>query len=255
MKHPDGMIGLTATDADTGLPAVSSDAAEDFVITENVESELYEATVNGKLAAGLTILRATWQARRDMRRRDVRLLVGFGGYPSFAPALAAKSLALPLLLALTACDNKVQTSVPADSAPAASAASAAPVALVEGLNYTTLSTPIPQQQAGKVGVQTLVTRNKLVRERQTGHETERRRRGEDDRRGGQAQRDVPADEPQDDGGERGAAGETSVGHGHSLARTVCAFRRAVTPRAPWARQAHRAFPQDEHPVIHHLQFC
>lgn len=56
------------------------------------------------------------------------------------------------LLALTACDNKVQTSVPADSAPAASAASAAPVALVEGLNYTTLSTPIPQQQAGKVEV-------------------------------------------------------------------------------------------------------
>ena len=56
------------------------------------------------------------------------------------------------LLALTACDNKVQTSVPVDSAPAASAASAAPVALVEGLNYTTLSTPIPQQQAGKVEV-------------------------------------------------------------------------------------------------------
>ncbi len=48
MKHPDGMIGLTATDADTDLPAVSSDAAEDFVITENVESELYEATVDGK---------------------------------------------------------------------------------------------------------------------------------------------------------------------------------------------------------------
>ena len=57
-----------------------------------------EGGVSGKLAAGLTILRATWQARRDMRRRDVRLLVGFGGYPSFAPALAAKSLALPLLL-------------------------------------------------------------------------------------------------------------------------------------------------------------
>ena len=36
------------------------------------------------------------------------------------------------LLALTACENKAQTSVPADSAPAASAASAAPVALVEG---------------------------------------------------------------------------------------------------------------------------
>ena len=57
-----------------------------------------EGGLSGKLAAGLTILRATWQARADMRRRDVRLLVGFGGYPSFAPALAARSLGLPLLL-------------------------------------------------------------------------------------------------------------------------------------------------------------
>jgi len=52
----------------------------------------------GKLAAAATIARATWQARRDMRRRRVGLLVGFGGYPSFAPAVAAKSLKLPLLL-------------------------------------------------------------------------------------------------------------------------------------------------------------
>lgn len=57
-----------------------------------------EGGLSGKLAAGLTILRATAQARADMRRRDVRLLVGFGGYPSFAPALAAKSRGLPLLL-------------------------------------------------------------------------------------------------------------------------------------------------------------
>ncbi|MCD9007776.1 UDP-N-acetylglucosamine--N-acetylmuramyl-(pentapeptide) pyrophosphoryl-undecaprenol N-acetylglucosamine transferase [Luteimonas sp. XNQY3] len=57
-----------------------------------------EGGLSGKLAAGLTILRATAAARADMRRRGVRLLVGFGGYPSFAPALAAKSRALPLLL-------------------------------------------------------------------------------------------------------------------------------------------------------------
>jgi UDP-N-acetylglucosamine--N-acetylmuramyl-(pentapeptide) pyrophosphoryl-undecaprenol N-acetylglucosamine transferase len=55
-------------------------------------------SVGGKLAAGFTILRATLQARRDMKRRRVALLVGFGGYPSFAPAVAAKSLKLPLLL-------------------------------------------------------------------------------------------------------------------------------------------------------------
>lgn len=54
--------------------------------------------VIGKAAAAATILRATLQARADMKRRGVGVLVGFGGYPSFAPALAAKSLKLPLLL-------------------------------------------------------------------------------------------------------------------------------------------------------------
>jgi UDP-N-acetylglucosamine--N-acetylmuramyl-(pentapeptide) pyrophosphoryl-undecaprenol N-acetylglucosamine transferase len=54
--------------------------------------------VGGKLAAVFTIARATLQARRDMKRRGVALLAGFGGYPSFAPAVAAKSLKLPLLL-------------------------------------------------------------------------------------------------------------------------------------------------------------
>ncbi len=52
----------------------------------------------GKAAAALTIARATWRARVDMRRRGVRMVVGFGGYPSFAPALAGRSLGLPLLL-------------------------------------------------------------------------------------------------------------------------------------------------------------
>lgn len=52
----------------------------------------------GKAAAALTIARATLQARADMKRRGVRLVVGFGGYPSFAPALAGRSLGLPLLL-------------------------------------------------------------------------------------------------------------------------------------------------------------
>ena len=52
----------------------------------------------GKLKAALTIGRAAVQARADLRRRGAVLMVGFGGYPSFAPALAAKSLGLPLLL-------------------------------------------------------------------------------------------------------------------------------------------------------------
>jgi UDP-N-acetylglucosamine--N-acetylmuramyl-(pentapeptide) pyrophosphoryl-undecaprenol N-acetylglucosamine transferase len=54
--------------------------------------------IAGKAAAALIIARATLQARADMKRRGVRLVVGFGGYPSFAPALAGKSLGLPLLL-------------------------------------------------------------------------------------------------------------------------------------------------------------
>ncbi len=52
----------------------------------------------GKAAAGATILCALLQARADMKRRKVALVAGFGGYPSFAPALAGRSLGLPLLL-------------------------------------------------------------------------------------------------------------------------------------------------------------
>ncbi|MBB6598390.1 UDP-N-acetylglucosamine--N-acetylmuramyl-(pentapeptide) pyrophosphoryl-undecaprenol N-acetylglucosamine transferase [Luteimonas sp. MC1825] len=54
--------------------------------------------IGGKLAAATVSARATLAARADMKRRGVRLLAGFGGYPSFAPALAARSLGLPLLL-------------------------------------------------------------------------------------------------------------------------------------------------------------
>lgn len=54
--------------------------------------------IGGKLTTAFTIARAVLQARRDMKRRGVALLAGFGGYPSFAPAVAAKSLKLPLLL-------------------------------------------------------------------------------------------------------------------------------------------------------------
>jgi len=54
--------------------------------------------IAGKLKAALVIGRAALQARRDLRRRGAALMVGFGGYPSFAPALAARSMGLPLLL-------------------------------------------------------------------------------------------------------------------------------------------------------------
>lgn len=57
-----------------------------------------EGGVPGKLKAAFTIGRAVLQARADLRRRGAVAMVGFGGYPSFAPALAAKSLGLPLML-------------------------------------------------------------------------------------------------------------------------------------------------------------
>lgn len=56
------------------------------------------------------------------------------------------------LLALAACSKQAETSVPADSVQSSSSAPAAPVELNEGVNYTVLSTPIPQQQAGKIEV-------------------------------------------------------------------------------------------------------
>lgn len=65
--------------------------------------------------------------------------------------LKALSIAA-MMLALAACGQQTQTSVPAESTPAASSAPVAPEGLVEGQNYTVLANPIPQQQAGKVEV-------------------------------------------------------------------------------------------------------
>lgn len=57
-----------------------------------------EGGVLAKARAALTIARGVLASRRDLKARRAALLVGFGGYPSFAPALAARSLGLPLLL-------------------------------------------------------------------------------------------------------------------------------------------------------------
>jgi UDP-N-acetylglucosamine--N-acetylmuramyl-(pentapeptide) pyrophosphoryl-undecaprenol N-acetylglucosamine transferase len=51
-----------------------------------------------KLRAGVTILSAIAKARALLRKRGARLVIGFGGYPSFAPAIAGKTLGLPLML-------------------------------------------------------------------------------------------------------------------------------------------------------------
>jgi UDP-N-acetylglucosamine--N-acetylmuramyl-(pentapeptide) pyrophosphoryl-undecaprenol N-acetylglucosamine transferase len=57
-----------------------------------------EGGLLAKARAAATILRALLASRADLRRRGAAAMVGFGGYPSFAPALAARSLGLPLLL-------------------------------------------------------------------------------------------------------------------------------------------------------------
>src|SRR5690606_35159786 len=57
-----------------------------------------EGGIAAKAGAALSILRGVLASRRDLQRRRAALMVGFGGYPSFAPALAARSLGLPLLL-------------------------------------------------------------------------------------------------------------------------------------------------------------
>jgi UDP-N-acetylglucosamine--N-acetylmuramyl-(pentapeptide) pyrophosphoryl-undecaprenol N-acetylglucosamine transferase len=54
--------------------------------------------LGGKVRLAGVVGSAIWKARRRLRRERALGLVGFGGYPSFAPALAAKSLGLPLIL-------------------------------------------------------------------------------------------------------------------------------------------------------------
>ncbi len=51
-----------------------------------------------KLSALLAILRGSWQARRPLKRGKASAVVGFGGFASVPPALAARSVGLPLIL-------------------------------------------------------------------------------------------------------------------------------------------------------------
>lgn len=57
-----------------------------------------EGGLLAKAKAALTILRGVLASRADLKRRKAAAVVGFGGYPSVAPALAGKSLGLPLML-------------------------------------------------------------------------------------------------------------------------------------------------------------
>lgn len=56
------------------------------------------AGIIGKLRTAAIIAKATLMAWRQLKRRAVSIMVTFGGYPSFAPALAGKAAGLPLIL-------------------------------------------------------------------------------------------------------------------------------------------------------------
>ncbi len=51
-----------------------------------------------KLISLLSLLRGSWQARGPLKRSKARAVVGFGGFASVPPALAARSLGLPVIL-------------------------------------------------------------------------------------------------------------------------------------------------------------
>jgi UDP-N-acetylglucosamine--N-acetylmuramyl-(pentapeptide) pyrophosphoryl-undecaprenol N-acetylglucosamine transferase len=72
-------------------------AAKDVEVVELPAAPLRKSA-GGMAKAMLTIARAFLSARRILRKSGACCLVGFGGYPSFAPALAARSLGLPVIL-------------------------------------------------------------------------------------------------------------------------------------------------------------
>lgn len=91
--RPRGFEALLLTDtrgaafaAGTGLDYVTLPAAH------------FGGSPIAKLRAGATIASAILKARGLLRGRRARAVVGFGGYPSFAPAIAGKMLGLPLVL-------------------------------------------------------------------------------------------------------------------------------------------------------------
>ncbi len=56
------------------------------------------AGIMGKIKTAKVIAQAVWIARRHLKHLKAGAMVAFGGYPSFAPALAAKAVGIPLIL-------------------------------------------------------------------------------------------------------------------------------------------------------------
>jgi len=54
--------------------------------------------LSGRLTGAVDLLVGTWEARRLMRQMGAVCVVGFGGYPSVPPVMAASRLGLPCLI-------------------------------------------------------------------------------------------------------------------------------------------------------------
>jgi len=54
--------------------------------------------LSGRLTGAVDLLVGIWEARRLLRQLDAACVVGFGGYPSVPPVLAASRLGLPCLI-------------------------------------------------------------------------------------------------------------------------------------------------------------
>lgn len=63
-----------------------------------VSAATFTGGITGKIKAALNILKGTAQSLYLLKKERPDLIIGFGGYPSFPPVLAAQLLKLPTLL-------------------------------------------------------------------------------------------------------------------------------------------------------------
>ncbi len=71
---------------------------ESVAKTQIASGSIVGKGVMTKLRSGFALLSGIWQARRVLAKLKPEVLVGFGGYPSFPPMVAAWTLGIPTLL-------------------------------------------------------------------------------------------------------------------------------------------------------------
>lgn len=63
-----------------------------------IHSGNFTGGLRGKIKGGLSVLLGVWQARARLKELRPKVVVGFGGYPSFPSMLAASSLGIPTIV-------------------------------------------------------------------------------------------------------------------------------------------------------------